>query len=1563
MNNFYKDGRVYAYLKGIIQSIYRIKNKCSKHEVLPEYSITNKALENNIAHATNAVFVSHYGFREGLKNLRDNAGTGSGLIRKSYGSSSTVVFQFTREKTKNQHRTSKRNTNQSAPREPEMRHNKPLNGKQSVMKCQTNGNELVINKQGNTTKIAEGKQRKTRKMRRLINPDFFLTKLTPNSKFLRLGFESASGFHRLQCMKSRRIVEQNLSGSRKRGKDREKKVSKSLLDVAKIKLRHFMAGTRYIPPFDPLRTLFYLQSSLHRMCTVPLSSLHQEKDGATMVQVWCSYGETYYKGKRRLKESSNKIRSDGFAFFMIFMKNVLAKIVLDVRLVYGLFTNALLTRYLKGTGNVLESYQRASEVNRLAVLELAYARQVFGFSFPCVAQASVMRMLSTGNAWIVRKTVPVYALLTHYQRFIYASSILNPYTESALSKIRGFKRSNFFCQASEWLCINNLSNRLKCFSNQVQESIRDVVNERFVNRLLKSRFSVALIFVLLITFGSVSAQSQGKQNNVLQGTVISTVDKKPLQAVSVRVEADNVKTSTKKDGSFSIAVAQRTGKVKFTSVGYKTLELDYTANSSLHVQLSAFENQLDEVEVVSTGYQKIPKERATGSFVQIDNKLFNRKVGSNVLERLADVTPGLIFNNGKGGAAQMRIRGQNTIFSDASPLIIVDNFPYEGDINNINPNDIESMTVLKDAAAASIWGARAGNGVIVITTKKAGGLAGNQVQGNVNVTVGQTPGLHYQPMISSADFIEIERMLFDRGFYKNFEISLTKTPLNPAVELFIRQRDNPAQKTALEAEIEKLKGYDIRADYEKYLYRAPVKQQYAFRTQGSNGANRYHASVGYDRNQTEVIGNLASRLTGIVGNSWSFLNKKLVFSGQASFTAQRNESNGLTEINYMGYRNIPTSKIFPYARLADDSGKPLEVTKDYRWRYLQSVADDGLLDWSYNPLRDRDNNDKTSKANDLRMDAGVRYQILKGINVNAQYQYWNGIINNRQLNNVDSYYTRDMINRFTQRNSTTNGLSYPIPMGGILDMNYLRSQAHNLRLQVDLNFNVAFLHEFNGIMGYEIRDQRADANTTRSYGYDERIGISQSVNYKDYYTSYLNAYSTFNVIPFMDIETGTIDRFRSVFSNFSYAYDRRYTFSGSLRFDESNLFGVDANQKRVPLYSVGLGWNISNESFFNIKAIDRLYLRATYGRSGNINKTLTAYTTAYYNPQDRLTQLPYASIRTPRNPDLRWEKITTSNIGLDFSLFRSRISGSAEYYNKDGDDVIGTIPTPGTAGIKTKTGNYARTNAKGFELVLNTVPINKKVKWSNQLLFNTVKDKIVSYRGNAVPATRILSGSDGTSAYPVEGRPLWALYSLPWGGLDPQDGDPTGYLNGQLSKDYSSILQNASIESLTYHGPVRPTWFGAFRNNIEWNNWSLSANISYRGGYYFKSNTLSFDNLLRGEVVQGDYSSRWKKKGDELITNIPSIPVNMVSGRDAYFSYAALHIQKADHIRLQDVRVEYNFPVRSWKLKSISRLSLYVYANNLGLLWKKTKISYDPDFANVDFLPIRTFSVGANIIL
>ncbi len=276
-----------------------------------------------------------------------------------------------------------------------------------------------------------------------------------------------------------------------------------------------------IPAFNPLRTLFYLRPSLHRICTVPLPSLHQEKDGAAALQVLCNYSETYYRGKRRLKESPNKIRTDGFAFFMIFFKNVSAKIILKIRSVYRLFTNALLIRYRKGTKKLLESYQIGTKGSSLDVALKATVGEALYSNGRSVDQASVKRCICIDKAWIVRKMVSVYTLLTHYQRFMYASSILDLYAKGALFQTSIFKHLKFLSWVKMCFCFNKRANRLKISLNRILSSAHDTVSEWVVYEFrkfmdisfnaLKSIRTYSLLVLIFYMF-SLSAQTPRKDS-------------------------------------------------------------------------------------------------------------------------------------------------------------------------------------------------------------------------------------------------------------------------------------------------------------------------------------------------------------------------------------------------------------------------------------------------------------------------------------------------------------------------------------------------------------------------------------------------------------------------------------------------------------------------------------------------------------------------------------------------------------------------------------------------------------------------------------------------------------------------------------------------------------------------------------------------------------------------------------------------------------------------------------------------------------------------------------------
>src|SRR5690606_36740168 len=326
-------------------------------------------------------------------------------------------------------------------------------------------------------------------------------------------------------------------------------------------------------------------------------------------------------------------------------------------------------------------------------------------------------------------------------------------------------------------------------------------------------------------------------------------------------------------GSFKLVLpASEKYELTVKSIGYEPLVISITAEKSkdLLLKLQRSENTLEEV-VVSTGYQKLPKERATGSFEVIDTELFNRQIGTDVISRLDGIIPSILFDKRSGEENNMLMRGTATLEGrDGSrPLIVVDNFPFEGDINSINPNDVESISLLKDAAAASIWGARAGNGVLVITTKKSSFNSKWRLSASVNETVVEKPNLFYFPRMTSAEFIEVERFLFEQGAFDAVLNNAINFPVvTPVVELLDLQRKGTISETDLSERLEAYAGRDMRNDLNKYFYQPGFNQQYAVNLTGGSNHISTLFSLGYDNNRSSSVGNVTSRLNLNVQNTY-----------------------------------------------------------------------------------------------------------------------------------------------------------------------------------------------------------------------------------------------------------------------------------------------------------------------------------------------------------------------------------------------------------------------------------------------------------------------------------------------------------------------------------------------------------------------------------------------------------------------------------------------------------------------------------------------------------------------
>lgn len=1028
----------------------------------------------------------------------------------------------------------------------------------------------------------------------------------------------------------------------------------------------------------------------------------------------------------------------------------------------------------------------------------------------------------------------------------------------------------------------------------------------------------------------------------ISGTVLEKETGMPVPGALALVADPKISAVTDKEGKFSLSLPPGIYELKVSFIGFRTIKQAVEVQSGmlpLTLGLETEEIGLDQVEVLSTGYQQIPKERATGSFAFLDQDLVDRRVSTSVLDRLEDVTPGLIFNRAGAINDPISIRGRSTLFGNTLPLIVIDNLPYEGPIENINPNDVASITVLKDAAAASIWGAQAGNGVIVITTKSGKFNQPIQVSLQSNLTMVEQQDLFYQPLMDMGDFIQQERNLFNSGFYNSRITNAARLPVSPVVETLLAAREGRITEEEANARLNQFANQDSRGELSSYYFRPQFKQQNAVQVSGGGEKYRFNFSAGLDSNQEDIVGNDNRRITVNARQDWRLWDGKLdITTGIALVKSDRRVRTALPNL-------------YPYEKLTDGQGNPVPVVGLLNSRFVESTRDSELLDWRFIPLDEINRRNEKTTGMDWRANLGLSYKLIEGLTAQVQYQFWNNQNTFRNLESLDLYAVRHQINSFTQIDSEGN-LSFPIPRASRLNQQLSNALSHNLRASFAYRLSREN-HELNALGGWELRDLQTNSDQALYYGYDDVRGLSTPVDYITQFRLYQNQ-GNLQTIPYQGTHSGLVDRYVSYFANAAYTYRGKYTISASGRRDLSNLFGVETNQRGVPLWSAGLGWTISEEEFFGGEYLPYLKLRASYGYNGNIDKSTTAFTTLLYqNFHPYVTGLRNAYITNPPNPNLRWEKIRIFNLGLDFENKSGRLSGSLEFYSKRGEDLIGETEVPDSNGIYVVRGNFSETLTNGFDFILNTVNVVKPIRWSTQFLFSGVRDEVLSFQGTRT-VSQYLGGA--SNVVPQEGRPLFAVYSYPWGGLDPDTGNPLGFLNGELSENYSQIIGAQTPETLQFHGSARPTVFGSIRNDLAWKGWSLSINTSFRLGYYYRRRSVDYAALSRGEITHADYSNRWREPGDELITQIPSQPGALNTLRQLFYQSSSVLVERGDHLRLQDIRLGYTWDKLNSPGLPFQRLEIFTYLNNVGILWKATSEPLDPDFPMMR--PLRSAAFG-----
>lgn len=991
----------------------------------------------------------------------------------------------------------------------------------------------------------------------------------------------------------------------------------------------------------------------------------------------------------------------------------------------------------------------------------------------------------------------------------------------------------------------------------------------------------------------------------------------PLPGVTVLIEGTTKGTATDFDGKFNIA-AKATDVLVFSFLGYVSQSISLEGKTNINVVLKEDVNELDEVLV--TGYQTISKERATGAFAKIDSEDFR----SQRLNDLSTILEGRIagFQNGV-------LRGTTSMNGLTTPLYVIDGFPIENtrytstgqlieNLPELNLEDIESVTVLKDAAATSIYGARAANGVVVIVTKKATKGKTN-VSFSSNLTV--SPYKYYVDNLTDAgQIIDLERewasgnpqLQATDGTAATYAQSLLTNAVfnSQGMRTLINYYAGNLSEAQANSQLNSLGelGYRYYDDVEQYAKHDPLYQQYNISIGKASENNSFNASVTYKSNSYEDIYSDDESVGINLKNTTQITDWLTIDIG--SYTKFLN---GTTQ-SYNTFN--PGFTYQPYNSLVDGSGNPFVSTAESRLNgsTLDAISNYGLYNMDIAPLNELGRNLYDDKNFTNRTFAKATINITDWIKYNAMFQYEYSADRGSQLQNEASYAVRSRVNGMA---SASNGEAvYNLPYGNIFNETHQYANAYNFRQQLDFNKNFAEKHNVSAILGTEIRHSKLEYKSNTLYNYDPKLLTFTPVNQ----SGLINASGLIlggRMSPRDFSETREIvNRYVSVYGNVAYTYNNKYTATGSLRWDRSNLWGTDSKYQNKPTWSVGGSWNISNENFFNVPWIDMLKLRLSNGIGGNIAKDSAPYMTAFYLASTTVGGT-YGYVSSRPNPELSWEKTTTTNIGLDFSMFNNRLGGAIELYNKKGEDLLANtqgVPTEGW-GYSTYTINNGKMQNRGVEVTLNGTLVEAgDFSWNATGIFGYNKNEVTYVN---VEAPVYFLQLDYPSEFPRIGTPYNSIYGYKWAGLTD-----TGLPQVYDSEGNALTSQPTDLESIENLGTTVPKYSGSFASTLKYKNFDLSMLFIYQGGHKIRNTQLpmlpnGYNSALRSYItnigaVNNNIANRWREPGDELTTDVPraifEYDSDFSSALYSIYSRAGINVLDASHVRLSNVSLAYNFP-------------------------------------------------------
>ncbi|MRT93243.1 SusC/RagA family TonB-linked outer membrane protein [Ancylomarina sp. 16SWW S1-10-2] len=1103
------------------------------------------------------------------------------------------------------------------------------------------------------------------------------------------------------------------------------------------------------------------------------------------------------------------------------------------------------------------------------------------------------------------------------------------------------------------------------------ESVENVLNEAFKNTGLGYEVDHKTILIKAL---DLKVDTNQEKEKIIKGKVVDE-SKLPLPGVSVVVKGTTHGVTTDFDGNYTISVSDHDTVLIFSFIGMISQEYVLKSGDNLvNVTLVSHSEQLGEV-VVTTGYQKIDRKLFAGSATKLtaeDTKIEGIVDVSRMIEGRSAGVQVQNVSGTFGAAPKIRVRGASSIYGDQKPLWVVDGVVLEDLVNvsadelssgdaetlisssvaGINSDDIESFQILKDAAATALYGAKAMNGVIVITTKK--GVRGKtRISYTSNWTVKMKPEYSDYNIMNSKDQMSVYSQMQDKGWLNHADVSQRKDG-----GVFLKMYDlinqyDPATGFGLENTSEArdrfLQKYEMaNTDWFDILFKNSIAQEHSVSLSSGTERSQTYVSTSFYNDEGWSISSKVKRYTANFKNTVQINDKlKVGFSSVGSIREQNapGTTKRVDNVFEGAYSRSFDINPFSYALNTSRTMRAYDDNGNYEF-YKRDFA-------PFNILHELKNNKIKLNILDLNLQADLEYKFNPHLTYNfiGSLRYVKST-REHEINEKSNYaQAHRMAPNSVVRKANqllyldpedVNGEKVSVlPEGGFYNRyeNYLKSTY--IRNVLTYNNTIKEKHLINAMFGQEIKSSDRQQYFNNGPGYQYGSGGVPFTDYR-YYKQALEGNQDIYSMGW------TYDRYLAFFTNLAYSYKGKYTINGTARVDGSNQLGQNSRSNWLPTWNLSASWNVTEEDWMKDQNIvSMLKLRGTYG----LTASMGAATNSTAILKNQVTNRPYLSeketgikIESLENSNLTWEKQYETNIGIDLGLFKNRISIISDVYYRQGFDLIGVLKTSGIGGEGYKYGNYADMTSKGVELTLNTKNVvAKDFKWTSNFTFAYNENEITNLKSK--PRVYDLILAEGG---PIEGSEVRSLYSIPFAGLD-EYGVPTFYgEDGEVTQKIN--LQSNVTDYLKYEGPVDPKITGGFDNKFKYKNWDLSVFISYAAGNKIRLNSIFKSQYNDMDAMSNEFKNRWTMFGDENVTNIPTIlgqrqESELYDYPMSYYNYSSARVANGDFVRLKSLALTYNFPKEMVNKLGLNNASLKAQATNLWLIYSdKDLYGQDPEF-------------------